>query len=91
MNAPRQLPDDCRCPAVRHNDGSPLIPIPNPACRHHGRIFCPPPPATVTPIRRPTPPLVPLIAAVCEQDRGENPFGWSDPTPDDMPATCPAP
>ncbi|MFZ4266547.1 hypothetical protein [Streptomyces arboris] len=33
----------------------------------------------------------PLLAAVCEQDGGENPFGWSDPNPDDVPATRPTP
>ncbi|MFJ2206005.1 hypothetical protein [Streptomyces microflavus] len=25
----------------------------------------------------------PLLAAVCEQDNGDSPFGWSDPDPDD--------
>lgn len=37
----------------------------------------------------PTPPARPLLdqdlhallAVVCEQDRGENPFGWSAPAP----------
>lgn len=45
----RELPDDCPCPWVRHPDGDPWIPWPDPNCPHHGRRYRP---ATVTPIRK---------------------------------------
>ncbi|WP_284576692.1 hypothetical protein [Streptomyces sp. 2P-4] len=85
----RQLPPDCPCPRVRHADGSPLV-IPSADCRHHGAHLRPLPPATVTPIR-PGLDLPALASVVCDQDRGESPFGWSDPAPADMPAARPAP
>ncbi|MFF4292168.1 hypothetical protein ACFY0N_00760 [Streptomyces vinaceus] len=32
--------------------------------------------------------LLRLLAAVCDDDQGENPFGWSEPGP--LPAVVPA-
>lgn len=51
----RELPDDCPCPWVRHNDGSPWVYKPSPDCRHHGAIARPLPPAKVLPFRRKRP------------------------------------